>query len=222
ALGGDIPLVWYRSALSASALLTAVDAAYDDFAMRLAALDAARIGQEMRERGVVPPVEGMALLHSYTRAEGARALASWAARGAVDEPPVWVDGLGLAARDWLDTLLERLRWRVLQAPDGRIPLTTLLADLRAEVPELCEATASAVETLVVLAGWRGARAPHFSAEALAPHAGVPALPPPPTPPRARGRQPQPRRVARRKHSEDITAQQLFPSSDAERRGTDGA
>ena len=140
-------------------------------------------------------------------------------RGTADEPPVWVDGLGLAARDWLAALLERLRWRVLRAPDGRLPLSTLLTDVHGEMPELREAAESAVETLVALAGLRVARASLFAAEALAPDATDETAP---SPQRAASerRKPQPRRVARRKHSEDVTAPQLFPSSDSERAGDD--
>jgi hypothetical protein len=220
-LGGDIPFVWYRNALGASALLTAVDAAFDDYAVRLAALDTARIRQEVRTRGVVPPVEGMVLLHCYTRAEVAKTLASWVEHGSADEPPLWLDALGLASRDWLDALLERVRWRVLRAPGGRLSLVSLLVDLRDELPELHEATEAAVETLVGLANLRVARSSLFAAEVLAPDVlDEPAAFP--STAASERRRPQPRRSARRKHSEDVTALQLFPSSDAERAGDDGA
>ena len=77
ALVGQLPVLWYREYLSAPALLTLLERAYNDFEARLAALDADdihAIQAMVAARSRIPLDEAYALLRCYTRAELAATL----------------------------------------------------------------------------------------------------------------------------------------------------
>jgi len=170
ALEQRYPFLWYRDeTLSAPALLALLLRAYDDFPERLAALDLAGLLAEVQRRGYIGLVEAQAALHSYTRAEVASAVAALAQRADVEglPAPEWLEGLGLCAPVWLDTLAAEARSRV-EAAGGRLPLAALgdaLAGQVAADASLAEATLAA---LVERAGLLVSRASLFAAEALTP------------------------------------------------------
>jgi hypothetical protein len=216
-LESALPVLWYRDAPRASALLDLLDVAFDDFAERLALVDYAQVRREVAARGRIPPLESMALLHCYSRAELARALEARVAmsdREGDGALPVWMDDVGLCDPAWLDRALGALQWLVAQAPGGRLPLAQVAESLceQADIrPALAEAGA---EALVRRAGLRVARSSLFSAEVLAADAPVDAaLSPDASQPRARTPQPkpQPRRARRRnQHQSAAAPQSLFP------------
>ena len=168
ALEQRYPFLWYSGeTLSAPALLAVLERAYDDFPARLAALDLAGLLAETRRRGHIGPVEAQAALHSYTRAEVAGAVSALAERAAAEgaPTPVWVEGLGLCAAQWLDALASEAR-ALVEAADGRMTLTALGETLAATAGEtLAEAT---LATLAERAGLVVSRASLFAAEALTP------------------------------------------------------
>ncbi len=161
-----LPVLWYTASPRASALLDLLDVAYDDFTVRLASLDFVRIEREVRDRGRIPPVEGMALLRCYSRGELSRVLDVWSARGPsqAEERPRWVEDVGLCAAAWLDDMLGLVRRQVACAPNGRVKLS----DLAAALEMSSSLTEQGVEALVHLAGLRVTRPTLFMAEVLAP------------------------------------------------------
>ena len=169
---GDFPLLWYtRDHIRAHELIALLDRAYDDSARRLAALDPPRIAEEVRLRGRIPPREGYALLHSYTRAELDVALRTLAGEHSEDAPQ-WIDGLGLCDPDWLAERLERLRALVAGAANGRLPLGDLAIRLRESDAALADLDEATVESLAERAGTQVARVSIFAAEVIAPDAAT--------------------------------------------------
>jgi len=177
ALERRYPFLWYRDeTLSAPALVATLLRAYDDYPARLAALDLPKLLGEVQRRERIPPVEAQAALHSFTRDEVARTLSALAAQAATEGVPApeWVEGLGLCAPGWLDTLARAARARV-EAADGRLPLAALAEappdasvwshDSAGALVDLSEATLAA---LASRAGLLISRASLFAAEALTP------------------------------------------------------
>ncbi len=176
ALEQRYPFLWYRDEqISAPALLATLLRAYDDFPARLAALDLPALLGEVARRGQIGPVEAQAALHSYSRDEVSSAVSALSQRAAaLDMPaPEWVEGLGLCAPAWLDTLADAMRAHV-EVAGGRMPLTTLgralseliiAASAASPLGELAEAT---LEALAARAGLVISRASLFAAEALTP------------------------------------------------------
>lgn len=216
-LDASYPFLWYRNdAISAPALVSAVERAYDDFSARLAALDLPRLLAEIARREVIPPTEAAAALRSYTRAEQARAtqaLAEFAASQGAPAPE-WVDGLGLCAPSLLDRLADAVRAAVADA-GGRLPLSGLTALVAGrQAPGSVEAGAM----LARRAGLRIERASLFTAEVVAPdqprEAAQTGMRPEPRPPDERSDQPrrtQPRKPAQRTHSgAGWRTESLFP------------
>jgi predicted nuclease of restriction endonuclease-like RecB superfamily len=213
-LDDSYPFLWYRNdAISAPALVTTIERAYDDFPERLASLDLPRLLAEVERRSVIPAAEATAALHSYTRAELAhaiQALASYAASQGVPAPE-WLDGLGLCEPAALDHLATQARDRVAEA-GGRLTLSALAASLAEGQTSLDE---TATEAIALRAGLRVERTSLFSAEVVAPgetasqndEAGANPGPIAPDLPRKA----QPRKVVRRTHSgAGRNAEMLFP------------
>jgi hypothetical protein len=151
------------------------------------------------ERGRIPPVEGYAQLHCYTRTEAAAALHLLAEGD--EQPPEWIEGVGLCAAAWRDELLGRLRAEVEMTPAGRLPLGTLRERLAVALPELADLPAASVETLAERSGLVIARGSIFEAEVLTPEAAATLAPSSEEAfPGTRPRRPQPRSPARRKHN----------------------
>ena len=198
ALDPAIPVLWYANRVSAAALLALLDRAYDDFPQRLAALDPAQIRAEVQLRGCVPPTEASTLLHCYTRNELSAALAHINAQQldanspreggvAVDQgagalPPTnskaagelhWLDGLGLCAASWFDTLLTRIHELVASAPTGRLSLAALGQQLARELHDI---SPTSVEELASRAGLIVSRASIFDIEVLLPEAAPSPVP----------------------------------------------
>lgn len=228
ALEQRYPFLWYRDeTLSAPALLVLMARAYDDFPVRLAALDLPSLLAEVERRGYLGVVEAQAALHSYTRAEVVGALAALAERAAAEglPTPEWLEGLGLCAPRWLDLLAAEAR-ALVEAAGGRLTLAALGAALGAAlarhetlaaVGALSELT---LDALATRAGLLISRASLFAAEALTPSAAAAdaAMPattaavPPTTEPAARiSRRAQPRKGMRRTSSGDAwSAPTMFP------------
>ena len=223
ALERRYPFLWYRDeTLSAPALIATLLRAYDDYPARLAALDLPALLGEVQRRGRIPPVEAQAALHSFTRDEVARTLSALATEAAAEGAPApeWLEGLGLCAPSWLDTLASEAHARV-EAAGGRLPLAAL-----AETPPdgstrssgglvgLSEATLAA---LASRAGLQISRASLFAAEALTPEraqadaaqeAAARALPEAPR----ISRRAQPRKAVRRTRSSATwNAPTMFPT-----------
>lgn len=223
ALERRYPFLWYRDeTLSAPALIATLLRAYDDYPARLAALDLPRLLGEVQRRERIPPIEAQAALHSFTRDEVARTLSALATEAAAEGAPApeWLEGLGLCAPSWLDTLASEAHARV-EAAGGRLPLAAL-----AETPPdgsmrssgglvgLSEATLAA---LASRAGLQISRASLFAAEALTPEraqadaaqeAAARALPEAPR----ISRRAQPRKAVRRTRSSATwNAPTMFPT-----------
>ena len=232
---GDFPLLWYtRDHIRAHELIALLDRAYDDSARRLATLDLRRIADEVRLRGRIPPREGYALLHSYTRAELDVALHALAGAHP-DDAPQWIDGVGLCDPAWLAERLERLRALVAGAANARLPLDDLAARLRKSDAALADLDEATVESLAERAGMRVARASIFAAEVIAPDAApdsapsatiaenkalaseqLPARPSQPgAQPRPRARRKQHRRNEDGMSAQDIAQLNFFPTDRAE-------
>jgi predicted nuclease of restriction endonuclease-like RecB superfamily len=214
-LDASYPFIWYRGdAISAPALVAAIERAYDDFPERLATLDLPRLLVEVQRRGRIPPAEATAALRAYTRAEVARAtqaLSDYAAIQSVPAPE-WLDDLGLCAPSLLDRLAAQAHARVLEA-GGRLALSALAGLLAGENAPLSEAAA---EALARRGGLRIERASLFAAEAVAPGHAAPQpmnsgdQPAPAT--REIAPKPQPRKAAPRTHSgAGWSAETLFPA-----------
>ncbi|MGZ3677400.1 MAG: DUF790 family protein [Ktedonobacterales bacterium] len=228
ALDPTIPVLWYANRVSAAALLGLLDRAYDDFAQRVAALDAAQIRAEVQMRGCVPLTEAFALLHCYTRSELAAALDH------INEAPPdnaiqslqWIDGLGLCSPPWLATLLDRIRECVESAADGRLSLTALTERIAGDVAELRDASPASIELLAAEAGLAVSRASIFEVEILSPHAAPDSTPASTAPAVTRaGQSPQPRGSVRRKQQQKplqpaYTATSIFSFIPSERPGND--
>ncbi len=165
-LDDAFPFLWYRDgkAINAAALVGVITRAYDDFAARLASLDAKQIAQEVALRGRIPPTESMALLRCYTRAEVAEALRRLQVNGA---DVVWIDGVGLCSQAWRAALLGRLLG-ALNVAGGHMPLGELRAALASVQPGPADLTDEATETLAWQAGASVMRASLFAAEVYAP------------------------------------------------------
>ena len=232
---GDFPLLWYtRDHIRAHELIALLDRAYDDSARRLATLDLPRIADEVRLRGRIPPREGYALLHSYTRAELDVALHALAGEHPEDAPQ-WIDGLGLVDPGWLAERLERLRALVAGAANARLPLDDLAIRLRKSDAALADLDEATVESLAERAGMRVARASIFAAEVIAPDAApdsapsatnaenkalaseqLPARPSQPgAQPRPRARRKQHRRNEDGMSAKDIAQLNFFPTDRSE-------
>jgi predicted nuclease of restriction endonuclease-like RecB superfamily len=216
-LDASYPFLWYRQdAISAPALVAAIERAYDDFPDRLAALDFPHLLAEVERRGVIPSAEASAALRCYTRAEMTRAvreLAGVAERQRVS-PPEWIEGMGLCAAATLDQVAETASATV-AAAGGRLALSELTAHLSAETP-LDEAV---VEALALRAGLRIERASLFAASVFLPETepseeaepGAHTDFAPQDPPHKA----QPRKPVRRTHSgAGWKASALFPAEDS--------
>lgn len=174
ALERRYPFLWYRDeTLSAPALIATLLRAYDDYPARLAALDLSALLGEVQRRGRIPPLEAQAALHSFTRDEVTRTLSALATQAAAESMPApeWMEGLGLCAQGWLDTLASEARARV-EAAGGRLALAALAGSPHdssggptSALAGLSEATLAA---LVSRAGLLISRASLFAAEALTP------------------------------------------------------
>jgi predicted nuclease of restriction endonuclease-like RecB superfamily len=213
ALAGRLPLLWYRTYLSAPALLALLEHDFNDFAARLALLDPEAIRAELDSRGRISEREGYDLLRCYTRAELAAALERLGEvrRDGSSGPaslPGWIEGVGLCAQSWREDLLATLRVFVASAPGGRMPLGALATALVAARPELADVSEAAVEALAHAAGLLVARSSLFAAHVSLADAGENAaavVPPDETvgPPDGKpgGPKSQPRRTAKRKLTE---------------------
>lgn len=180
-----IPTVWYEKRLSAQALLAALAQHYDDLGERLERIDPERIIAEVALRGVLPARECTALLHTYTRTELqaglARVLAHPAARA---DAVLWIERVGLCSAAWVEQVSRALRKIVEDAPNQRLPLSSLrdLSVMPIGTPSGTDAAPlgeGAVEALAERAGLSVSRASIFEAEvSLAPAAGGDGVPPP--------------------------------------------
>jgi hypothetical protein len=173
ALERRYPFLWYRDeTLSAPALVATLLRAYDDYPARLASLDLPALLGEVQRRGRIPPLEAQAALHSFTRDEVARTLSALATQAATEGVPAleWMEGLGLCAPGWLDTLAREARARV-ETAGGRLALVALAeaptSDSSGEsASALAGVSEATLAALVSRAGLLVSRASLFAAEAL--------------------------------------------------------
>ncbi|WIG61063.1 MAG: hypothetical protein OJF49_003811 [Ktedonobacterales bacterium] len=215
-LDGVFPLIWYTTRVSAQPVLRELDRAYDDSAVRLAAVDARAVLATIAARGRIAPHDAMDLLACFSRAELAPALEHLAAAATThgQPSPLWLDEVGLCSADWHAALTQRITALIASAPHNRLTLTVLHAELRQGEPTAGDLTESAVESLARSAGLHIIRDSIFeavvSSTGATPSASVPS---PPHRTVSQGPRAQPREPSRRK-SRDIpyATQPLLPEA----------
>ncbi len=189
----SFPVLWYRDQVSAQALVTLLEAHYDDFAARRAAVKAAAVLAEVARRGLLPWAECAAALHAYSRTE-LRLVAddlAQAARARDIAPPELVEGVGLASDAWLARAGDLLgRWVDASGADGLAlgEVTRRAGELDASLAPAALGAAAA-ESLARAIGFAIARASLFEPRVVrpaasdAPAAALAASVPTPTQPR---------------------------------------
>jgi len=137
-----------------------------------------------------------------------------------DQPPEWIEGVGLCAATWRDELLARLRAEVEMTTEGHLPLDRLRELVVTAQPDLADLPIASVETLAERCGLVVARDSIFDAELLTPEAASTRAPSNTLEPaETRQHRSQPRSPARRKHSRPSYAMDSFFVPDGT--GSDG-
>jgi predicted nuclease of restriction endonuclease-like RecB superfamily len=163
-LESAFPWLWFRRRLSAQALVNLLQARFDDFAARRAAVPAGAVLDEVERRGWLPAQECAALLHTYGRSEMAQVAddLAQAARREGREPLILVEGVGLASPGWLARIGSEIAvW--LGEAGGSIILDDVAARLGALVPGLAvhDDVSALAESLVRAAGFEVVRTSLF-------------------------------------------------------------
>jgi predicted nuclease of restriction endonuclease-like RecB superfamily len=146
-LAPDYPLIEYRGQLSVMPLLHTLQERYDDFEVRLAALDTAHVRASVQAQGLIPERACYQLLHCYRRSELACAAERVLQPGACAYTP----GVGIYLTAWLEHLHRSfVEWIETQGRHAW-PLPALLQACRNGWPQLAGCEDAAIETL--LSAW---------------------------------------------------------------------
>ncbi len=137
------PIAWYNEQLSATELLHVLRTRYDDFAERLASIDAVTVKRQVESVGLLPERACYALLHCYRRSE----LPQAAAR--ITGPTIaFVPGIGLYTIDWM----EQLRSSFVEWIDSVsvISLAEVLRESKLRWPHLASYEDATIEAIMSL------------------------------------------------------------------------
>lgn len=145
-LAADYPLVEYRNQLSATDLLRVMQARYDDFAERLAALDVEHARERTRTERLVPERACYELLGCYRRAE----LAQAAARVVVPGEIIYMPGIGLCLSQWLEHLHRSFVEWVEAKGRFELSLSVIIQECKFSWPELTACDDATIEALLAL------------------------------------------------------------------------
>lgn len=145
-LATDYPLVEYRNQLSATDLLRVMQAHYDDFTERLAALDVERAREHTRAARLVPERDCYELLGCYRRAE----LAQAAARVIVPGEIAYTPGIGLYLTHWLEHLHRSFVEWVEAKNCFELSLSVIIQECKSSWPELTGCDDATIEALLAL------------------------------------------------------------------------
>lgn len=215
-LDGLFPFLWFDGHVSAQALLNLLEARFDDFAARRAAVPIADVLAEVARRALLPWRECSAALRAYGRTEMAVIAAdvAAAARAAQREPPLLVEGVGLAAPEWLARLGTAIAGWVAESGDEGLALRELAARLGDLAPGAAVADdgLTAAEALARVTGHAVLRVSLFEPRVVAAgaDANASAVPGAPAAPH-----PQPRGASRRKLHGRATAAGTAAASQAQ-------
>jgi len=150
AIANDFPIVYYDEQLSMSDVLQMLRGRYDDFAERLAKIDREAVRQRVKSAGLLPEPLCADVLGCYRRSELARA-----AERVVDDETIFMAGIGLLARSWLELWRQAGEaWIDRGAESARsVLLDDMLQAVREQWAVLIGCDDAAVEALVSL--WPG-------------------------------------------------------------------
>lgn len=99
AIASSFPIVYYHGQLSATEIIQSLHQHYDDFATRLAAIDAVRVRTRVLREQVISERMCYELLDCYRRSE-----LLLATELVVDEEVAFLSGLGLYAKAWIKSV----------------------------------------------------------------------------------------------------------------------
>ena len=139
----DFPIVWYNGQLSVTELLQMLRSRYDDFAQRLALVDAAQVREQVRSEGLLPMGRLPQLLQCYRRSE-----LQQVAEQIVCADIAFAAGVGLYHIKTLEQLqCSFVEWVGAVAP---LPLADVLRESRVRWPLLAQCEDATVEALLDL------------------------------------------------------------------------
>ena len=140
----SFPVVWYDGQLSATELLNLLRSRYDDFAERLASIDAAAVRERVAREDLLPERVCYEVLHCYRRSE----LPLAAERVTVMQDVVFTVGIGLYRLNWM----KQLRTSFVEWIEGtgQLSLVDVLQEIRTRWPALAACEDSALEALLGL------------------------------------------------------------------------
>ncbi len=142
-LAALFPIVWYDGQVAISDLLTLLRSRYDDFAMRLAALDVAGVSREVHGAGLICERDCYTLLHCYRRAELQRAAARLG-----DAELRFTPGVGLYTQSWFEHFAASfVEW---MGERSSVALSEVLTALRLRWPQLAAYEDTMLESLLSL------------------------------------------------------------------------
>ncbi len=145
ALASDFPLIEYRTQLSATELLRVLQTRYDDFAQRLARLDAAHVQSAVLHAQFIPERACYSLLACYRRSELPLAAAT-----VLTSEMAYAPGLGLYLSSWLEHIhVSFVEW-IEALGQYRLPLSDIIQACRTRWPELGQCDEHMLETLLAL------------------------------------------------------------------------
>jgi len=139
----DFPIVWYNGQLSVTELLQMLRSRYDDFAQRLALVDAAQVREQVRSKGLLSMGRLPQLLQCYRRSE-----LQQVAEQIVCADIAFAAGVGLYHIKTLEQLkCSFVEWVGAVAP---LPLADVLRESRIRWPLLAQCEDATVEALLDL------------------------------------------------------------------------
>ncbi len=107
-IANDFPIVYYAGQLSVTDVLRVLRSRYDDFAQRLAKIDAVRVREQVQQAGLLPERACYHVLHCYRHTELQQAAEQLCASA---EMMAFVPGIGLYHQAWMLQVKQAfMRW----------------------------------------------------------------------------------------------------------------